>query len=376
MKRLCVIFLVVFTALVAVGCRGVDLGIRQQETYAEAAPGEITVVVRNDSRNPLGLLAVTLAVGELRMQRSFATVLQVAYDPEKGEAVTVSAQSQKDITQSPGTPRRHFEWRGDSSGVLLEHMLMPGDEVEVTVPFTPYPHLGDRVTATAELIRVGEVYKRQKRMVATQKVEREGPDGVKRSFVEKTTTTIYVHMNYPVGSGAYLIRREDYDSRRRVAVDAKTSLDIRPLGFTFAAAVEKAGFEPDGYRYFHAGGMWLFCHDEETWFVSPDVLEHYPGDYRRIADALEHGDDMVRVEIRDEISRGACPLLSLLYEAGYARSKSIEQRSDLKEEAWNLSGSLNTIDGYIRIKDKNLLQFARCLEEWGYRADGGLLRKR
>ena len=116
--------------------------------------GGVTIVVRNNSSRPLALLSVTVAVGELRMQRAFVTFPAVAYAPEKGEAVTVFAEGVEDIGPAAITPRTYREWHGADSAVLLERMLMPGDEVEVTIPFIPYPHLGEGVHATAKLMRV------------------------------------------------------------------------------------------------------------------------------------------------------------------------------------------------------------------------------
>ncbi|RKY29183.1 MAG: hypothetical protein DRP79_01185 [Planctomycetota bacterium] len=376
MKRICGGGLVLLVILAVAGCRGASVEIRKQDSYTEAARGGVTIVVRNNSSRPLALLSVTVAVGELRMQRAFVRFPAVAYAPEKGEAVTVFAEGVEDIAHAAREPLRYSRRLGNSSGALLERMLMPGDEVKVTMDFTPYPHLGDRVTATAELIHVGEVYKQQKRMAASQNVVREGPSGEKTPYIETTITTVYGHMEYPLGSGPYLMTMEDYESNRRCRADARARLDIKPLEFTFAEAAGKAGFVPDRYGYFHAGGMWLFYHGGETWFVSPDVVEHYPGSYEYMAAAVMDGREMIAVEIHDEIAEGACPLLSLLFEAGYAVGKTTVHAPGHGRNAWHLSKDGSALLGHIRIKYGDLLRFARDLDGWGYRADGKLLRKK
>jgi hypothetical protein len=376
MKRICGGGLVLLVILAVAGCRGAGVEIRKQDSYTEAARGGMTIVVRNNSRRPLALLSVTVAVGELRMQRAFVTFPAVAYAPEKGEAVTVFAEGVEEIGPAAITPRTYRKWHGTDSAVLLERMLMPGDEVEVTMDFTPCPHLGDRVTATAELIYVGEVYKQQKRMAASQNVVREGPSGEETPFVETTITTVYERMEYPLGSGSYLMTREDYDSNRRCRADARARLDIEPLEFTFAAAAGKAGFVPDCYEYFHVGGMWLFYCGDETWFVSPDVVEHYPGSYEYMAAAVMDGREMTAVEIHDEIAEGACPLLSLLFEAGYAVGKTTVHAPGHGRNAWHLSKDGSALLGHIRIKYGDLLQFARDLDAWGYRANGNVLERK
>lgn len=353
----------------AAGCRGVSVGIVKQDSYAEASPGSVEIVVRNNSRHPLALLSVTLAVGELRMQRAFAAFPRVIYDAAKGEAATAVAEGVEEIGPAARMPARYSRRLGNSSGVLLEHMLMPGDEIRVTMPFTPYPHLGGRVTAAVELIRVGQVYKQKDRMTASQNVAR--GDAV---FIETTTTTIYGRMRRPLGSGQYLMTQEDYDANGRVVARGSTSIAIKPLAFTFTDAARKAGFEPERYLYFRVGGMWLFFGDGHTWFVSPDAVERYAGDYQYFACALERGDEMIEVGLYDEIAEGGCPLLTLLLEGGYTGVRSIVHEPGAGRDAWHLSKSMDSLRGYIRIKD--LLQFARDLDRRGYRADGDSLRKK
>jgi hypothetical protein len=300
----------------------------------------------------------------------------VAFDIEKGEAATAFVEGVEDIGPAAAMPLKYVQWVGKSEGVLIEHILLPGDEITVKFDVTPYPATGNSVRATAELIPVGEAYKPARTTHTTQNVVRKDPSGNPTPFIETTTTTYYERMRYPLGPGQYLISRESFDAAGRVTASGSARIDIMPLPFTLADARRKAALEPQDFMYFHPGNVWLFYKDGVTTFVSKDVREDHPGDYLILARTMGKSGESVNVDVFDEIKDATAPLLGLLFDAGYTKGKAATRLPMADENAWNLSKAMDSLSGKIGIKDGNLLQFARDLDKWGYRADGTRIRKK
>jgi predicted RecA/RadA family phage recombinase len=354
----------------------VGVKIDKADSYTEASPGSVTVVIKNNTNRPVGLVSVQLAVGELRLEKTFTNFPKVTYDENAGQATTVFAEGVEDIGPEARMPLKYVQWVGPSDGVLIERVLLPGDEMTVPFDVTPYPKMGDRAAATAELIVLGECYKRTHGSHTTQNVTRPDPGGNPTPFIETTTTEYFERMRRPLGMGEYLITREAFDENPRVTAKGKTRLTIEPLPFTLAAAVKKAGFEPERFFYFHPGNIWLFCKDKATTFVSADVLETHPGDYLILAGAFEKNGNKAEVEVFDEIKNGTAPLLGCLFDGGYTSSKTGIREPGAAEGVWHLSKAMDSLKGFVTIKEGNLLRLARDLDGWGYRVDGARIAKK
>lgn len=372
MKSLSTLLVAILIAL-APGCAAVTATIQKADSYTEATPATVTVLLKNNSDRPLGLLSVKLAVGELRIPQDFCAYPRVAYDAEKGEARTAFVEGVEDIGPAAMMPLKYINEVGQSDAVIIPRILMPGDEITVDFNVTLYPKRGNKTAATAELIEIADCYKRATSTTTTQNVTRPDPGGNPAPFIETTITTYYQHMPKPLDPGEYLITKDAFDSNPRVTASASTTLNIVPLPFTLTDAETTARFSPDDFLYFHPGNIWLFYKDGVTTFVAKDTLESHPGNYILLAESLEKNGETAEVEIFDEIKDGSSPLLYSLADAGYTTFA--QSRGGGAIGKWQPSKAMDSLSGPVTIKGGNLLQFARDLDKWGYRADGAQIRK-